>query len=69
MENKVRIIEYCVCKRCNYEWWPTKPKNEVSNCPRCRSTTWNRDKKDNKGYRNGRSETIWKERIKQEEGD
>ena len=30
------------CLRCQYEWTPRK--QEVKNCPRCKSPYWNKEK-------------------------
>jgi hypothetical protein len=53
------------CKRCGWKWLP-RQMHPPKTCPKCRAITWNRDKEDRKGLKNGRNETIWKERLKKE---
>lgn len=68
-KNMSNVIFKLKCYRCDYEWIPRKEELPKT-CPRCRAITWNKKEKTTKGgYRDGRSETIWKERIKQGEGE
>ena len=67
IQNLSNVIFKLRCFRCDHTWIPRKEELPKT-CPRCRAITWNKETRDNnKGYREGRKETIWKERIKQEE--
>lgn len=62
MNNDTYVLK---CFRCNYTW--IKRKQELpKTCPKCRATTWNDENKpNNSGYRNGRTNTVWVERLQE----
>lgn len=68
MSNTVMVIEYCVCKRCEYGWWPKSEKSEVKICPRCKSPNWNKNRKNRQGLKDGNETSIHKLREQELSG-
>ena len=36
-----KTITICQCAKCDYEWEPRQPIEEIKRCPRCRTIYWN----------------------------
>ena len=39
----IKIKKQLKCKRCGYEWNPRK--EDVRQCPKCKSASWDKEKK------------------------